>query len=279
MISLIKTMLTNLGVLQKINDVISGVNEHMNNKNNPHQVTAEQLGLAAAYTYQGDVDNFASLPTQGVQKGWVYNIKAEFTLNNEKYPAGTDVAWDGTKWNTLGGSLKGYVRKVNNIAPDSYGNVEIEIPEQVKPDWNASSGSKEEILNKPNLAAVATSGSYNDLVDKPDLTAVENKYNELNTQVEELSKITNNHTNEITSIKNKCNNLSTQVTGLSTTVNNHTSKITAVENKTANITIENGKTVIDGVKVEELSKITFGTNDLTAGTSPLENGVVYLVYE
>lgn len=134
MINLISSMLTNLGILKKINDVISGVNEHIDNKNNPHQVTAEQLGLAAAYTYQGDVDNFASLPTQGVQKGWVYNVKTEFILNNEKYPAGTDVAWDGSKWNTLGGSLKGYIRKVNNIAPDSDSNVNIKslIPTNIQ---------------------------------------------------------------------------------------------------------------------------------------------------
>ncbi len=101
------------------------VESHINNKNNPHKVTAEQLGLASAYIYQGDVETFQNLPTQGVQKGWVYNVKAEFTLNNEKYPAGTDVAWDGTKWNTLGGSLKGYVRKVNNIVPDSNANVNV----------------------------------------------------------------------------------------------------------------------------------------------------------
>ena len=101
------------------------VESHINNKNNPHKVTAEQLGLASAYIYQGDVETFQNLPTQGVQKGWVYNVKAEFTLNGAQYPAGTDVAWDGTKWNTLGGSLKGYVRKVNNVTPDSNANVNI----------------------------------------------------------------------------------------------------------------------------------------------------------
>ena len=37
---------------------------------------------------------------------------------------------------------------------------------QVNSDWNASSGVAE-ILNKPNLATVATSGSYNDLSNKP----------------------------------------------------------------------------------------------------------------
>lgn len=37
----------------------------------------------------------------------------------------------------------------------------------VKPDWNAASGSDAEIQNKPTLATVATSGSYNDLSNKP----------------------------------------------------------------------------------------------------------------
>ena len=37
---------------------------------------------------------------------------------------------------------------------------------QVNSDWNSSSGVSQ-ILNKPNLATVATSGSYNDLSDKP----------------------------------------------------------------------------------------------------------------
>ena len=37
---------------------------------------------------------------------------------------------------------------------------------QVNSDWNSTSGVSE-ILNKPNLAAVATSGSYSDLSNKP----------------------------------------------------------------------------------------------------------------
>ena len=44
---------------------------------------------------------------------------------------------------------------------------------QVNSDWNASSGVSE-ILNKPNLAAVATSGSYNDLSNKPTIPTVNN---------------------------------------------------------------------------------------------------------
>lgn len=42
---------------------------------------------------------------------------------------------------------------------------------QVNSDWNSSSGISQ-ILNKPNLATVATSGSYNDLSDKPTIPTV-----------------------------------------------------------------------------------------------------------
>jgi hypothetical protein len=44
---------------------------------------------------------------------------------------------------------------------------------QVNSDWNASSGVAE-ILNKPNLATVATSGDYNDLSNKPTIPTVDN---------------------------------------------------------------------------------------------------------
>ena len=60
-----------------------------------------------------------------------------------------------------------YVHTDNNFT-DSY-KTQIEANtakvSNVKADWNANSGEAQ-ILNKPNLAQVATSGSYNDLSDK-----------------------------------------------------------------------------------------------------------------
>jgi hypothetical protein len=54
------------------------------------------------------------------------------------------------------------------------------IPAQVNADWNATSGAAK-ILNKPNLAKVATSGNYSDLNGKPNLAAVatSGSYNDL----------------------------------------------------------------------------------------------------
>ena len=46
-----------------------------------------------------------------------------------------------------------------------------DVPEQINADWNATSGTAE-ILNKPDLATVATTGSYNDLSDKPTIPTV-----------------------------------------------------------------------------------------------------------
>lgn len=43
-----------------------------------------------------------------------------------------------------------------------------DVPAQVQPDWNASSGLGE-ILNKPNLATVATTGAYSDLTGTPSI--------------------------------------------------------------------------------------------------------------
>ena len=61
-----------------------------------------------------------------------------------------------------------------------------EIPAaQVNADWNATSGV-EKILNKPDLAAVATSGDYDDLTNTPNLATVATtgSYNDLTNKPE-----------------------------------------------------------------------------------------------
>lgn len=65
----------------------------------------------------------------------------------------------------------GTVTSVNNTQPDANGNVTITIPSQVNSDWNAVSGVAE-ILNKPNLATVATTGAYSDLTGTPTIPTV-----------------------------------------------------------------------------------------------------------
>jgi hypothetical protein len=63
--------------------------------------------------------------------------------------------------------------KTSDITNDSGFITANDIPAQVNADWNASSGVAE-ILNKPNLATVATSGSYSDLTGTPTFVAGQN---------------------------------------------------------------------------------------------------------
>ena len=69
---------------------------------------------------------------------------------------------------TIAGAL-GYIpydAETNNKDFATSAEVAEAISEIPNADWNAESGA-EQILNKPELATVATSGSYNDLQDKP----------------------------------------------------------------------------------------------------------------
>lgn len=65
---------------------------------------------ANIYTFKGSVDTYNDLPTNA-NNGDVYDIKKAY----ESYPAGTNFAWTGEKWDSLGGSidLTNYVTQTN----------------------------------------------------------------------------------------------------------------------------------------------------------------------
>lgn len=59
--------------------------------------------VASAMNYKTTVASYQELPGSGNAIGDVYNVTAEFTIDGKRYPAGTNVAWDGAKWDPLGG--------------------------------------------------------------------------------------------------------------------------------------------------------------------------------
>lgn len=72
----------------------------------------------------------------------------------------------GVTWTQIGGLQTSI--EVGNFS-NSIGYITIaDIPLQIQTDWDATSGLGQ-ILNKPNLATVATSGNYNDLINLPSL--------------------------------------------------------------------------------------------------------------
>lgn len=56
--------------------------------------------VSASLKYKGSC-TFANLPSSGMQVGDVWNITDDFTLDGEPYTAGTNIAWNGTKWDPL----------------------------------------------------------------------------------------------------------------------------------------------------------------------------------
>lgn len=68
-----------------------------------------KASVAAALDYKGSKDSYEQLPSSGNKKGDVWNVVAAHGTT----PAGTNYAWDGAKWDPLGGTidLSGYYTK------------------------------------------------------------------------------------------------------------------------------------------------------------------------
>lgn len=93
-----------------ITAVTNALDAHKADYDNPHKVTAAQLGLATVYKYKGSVATYADLPTTGQKVGDVWNVETADTDHGIK--AGDNVAWDGAQWDILGGNhdLSGYAQ-------------------------------------------------------------------------------------------------------------------------------------------------------------------------
>lgn len=85
-----------------ITTVKNALDAHKADYNNPHKVTAAQLGLMTVYKYKGSVETYADLPTSGQKVGDVWNVETADPDHGIK--AGDNVAWDGAQWDILGGN-------------------------------------------------------------------------------------------------------------------------------------------------------------------------------
>lgn len=56
-----------------------------------------------------------------------------------------------------------------NAYKNKLDGIEAGAQVNVKPDWNATAGADDEILNKPQLSTVALTGDFDDLSNKPDI--------------------------------------------------------------------------------------------------------------
>ncbi|MCH5225060.1 MAG: hypothetical protein J1D77_03635 [Muribaculaceae bacterium] len=64
-------------------------------------VAEVKAAFGSALEYKGSVADYDSLPKEGQKKGDTYNVVAAHGTT----PAGTNYAWDGEKWDPLGGDV------------------------------------------------------------------------------------------------------------------------------------------------------------------------------
>lgn len=141
---------TTTDLTEKITTVANNLATHEADFNNPHKVTAEQLGLTTVYQYKGSVATYADLPTTGQKVGDVWNV--ETADPNHGIKAGDNVAWDGTQWDILGGNhdLSGYAQL--NSSNTFTGTNTFNKPITVRDGALAGIGGTITLGTKPNSA-------------------------------------------------------------------------------------------------------------------------------
>ena len=156
---------TTTDLTKKITTVANNLATHEADFNNPHKVTAEQLGLTTVYQYKGSVATYANLPTTGQKVGDVWNIETADPDHGIK--AGDNVAWDGAQWDILGGNqdLSGYAQlnSANTFTALNTFRANIRVSN------GTAAGSQGQIIlgNKPQSATVqaniisSTTGALN----------------------------------------------------------------------------------------------------------------------
>lgn len=151
-------------------------------------IEAVKSVASKAYKYKGS-DTYANISAiQDAEVGDVWNS----TTANGVYPKGTNYAWNGTEWDALGGEVDlsayqkasddtlattsktvvGAINEVKGVADAAAkadaSNITVatwkeklgfitasEVPEQVQPDWNATTGVSS-IANRPNISKSTT---------------------------------------------------------------------------------------------------------------------------
>lgn len=156
---------TTTTLTKRIDTVANNLATHKADFNNPHKVTAEQLGLTTVYQYKGSVATYANLPTTGQKVGDVWNVETADPDHGIK--AGDNVAWDGAQWDTLGGNhdLSGYAQ-LNSANTFTASNT---FRANIKVSNGTAAGSQGQIIlgNKPQSATVqaniisSTTGALN----------------------------------------------------------------------------------------------------------------------
>ena len=103
--------------------------------------------LTNVYTYKGSKATYDELPSTGNVTGDVWNVVAA----HGTVPAGTNYAWDGTAWDSLGGSVDLSTYVTNDTFTAHTSNSDVHVTTTEKNTWNAK---QDNLANSGTLATI-----------------------------------------------------------------------------------------------------------------------------
>lgn len=130
--------------------------------------------ITNVYRYCGSVDKYTDLPTD-VDAGDVYNVETAYVdKDGKEYSAGTNYAWNGERWDPLGGNLSDKLDKVTTtdnykrayIIKSDGSQATLNLSPNVQGGFLVMRGENGEVFvpTAPNADSCATSKKYVDTV-------------------------------------------------------------------------------------------------------------------
>lgn len=123
--------------------------------------------LSSVYRYKGSVASYDALPTENITIGDVYNIEAADSQNGVN--AGDNVAWNGTAWDVLAGTVdtSSFATKATTLEgygiTDAYTKTEVDANHtQLQSNIDVVSGELTALESQ--IHTVGKTGNVNDLV-------------------------------------------------------------------------------------------------------------------
>ena len=265
------------------------------------RIDAGGVKIDNIFTYKGSVASYTELPVLK-NTGDVYNIESAFTLTTGEgetaisydYPAGTNVAWNGTSWDPLAGSidLSAYATKeeVSTIRTDvatnatnisnlstALGNTNLEVAKKV----DAVEGSS--LITADKLALIDTNAADIQTLESQNLdsrvSALEGMFKDGDTDISltNITSILTEHTSKLTALESDNTTNKTNIGNLQTQAEGYGNRLTAIEtlNTEQSTQLSSLTTRVDNVEKygEAITNLTNTVNGHTESISTLNTGV------
>lgn len=262
------------------------LDSHVANRNNPHGVTKEQLGLTAVMQPYGSVETYADLPADA-PAGATYNVRQAYG----DYPPNTNFTKTVSgEWDSMGGEVdfQPVYDSINDVATDlsahitqsntRFTNIETKNTQQDTAIDNLDANKQKKLTFGTGLDYNETTGEVdiNAFVGEVDSTLsttsenpVQNKIitQALNgkqptgdyataTQLENLGSTVSDQGTQLSGLATTVQGLQTTIAGVDTKANENANDITALQNSKQN-------------------KLTFDTTPTSGSNNPVTSGGIY----